>query len=153
MCDLKDRRFGVVIDRDYLLAIGHSCLVLDGTAYSDSDLYDLLGTYGGPRDTFFVLVNNGEVIGTAGIKEDSKNTALLRRLFVETKERKKGYGTLLVDEALKFCKSKDYKTIVFRTTNRMVQAIEFCKKRGFKKAQEAELQGFYIYKFVKELVK
>jgi len=137
--------------RDLILNILTGEYPFDKTAYSDSDLYDLSGTYGGPRDSFFVLVNDGKIIGTAGIKEDSKDTALLRRLFVETKERKKGFGTLLVDEALKFCKNKDYKTIVFRTTNRMVHAIEFCEKKGFKKTEEAQLQGFYIYKFVKEL--
>ena len=54
-------------------------------------------------------------------------------------------------EALRFCKDKGYSSIVFRTTNRMTQAIELCKKKGFKKEEEADLQGFQIYKFVREI--
>ena len=123
----------------------------DKSAYSDSDLYDLTGTYNGPRESFFVLEDGGKIIGTVGIKEDAKGVALLRRLFVEAGQRKKGYGAILMDEAMKFCKKMGYTTLVFRTTNRMNQAIELCKKKGFKKTEEADLQGFQIYKFVKQL--
>jgi len=123
----------------------------DRSAYSDSDLYDIGGTYKGERENFFILEDEGKIIGTVGIKEDSKDTALLRRLFVDTTERGKGYGATLMGEAVKFCTENGYSEIVFRTTNRMTGAIELCQKKGFKKAEEADLQGFQIYKFVKGL--
>ncbi len=100
---------------------------------------------------FFILEDGGEIVGTVGIKEDSEGVALLRRLFLLSEHRGKGYGALLMAEAMKFCKDKGYSQLVFRTTNRMEQAIQLCKKKGFKKAEEADLQGFKIYKFVLNL--
>ncbi len=123
----------------------------DKSAYSDSDLYKLSDTYSGKRDSFFVLEDKGKIIGTVGIKEDSSDVALLRRLFVESEKRGKGCGSMLMAEALKFCKEKGYAKLVFRTTNRMTQAIELCKKRGFEKAEEIDLQGFQIYKFIRNI--
>jgi len=137
--------------KDLILSILTKEYPFDKSAYSDSDLFDLYGTYSGKKDNFFVLEDNGKIIGTVGIKQDAEDTALLRRLFVVAGQRKKGYGKLLVDKALVFCKDKDYGRIVFRTTNRMTQAIELCMKRGFKKAEEIDLEGFQIYKFVLEL--
>lgn len=137
--------------KDLILDILTKEYPFDRSAYSDSDLYNLRLAYNGPRDSFFVLESEGKIIGTVGIKEDSKDTALLRRLFVESKYRGKGYGALLMAEATKFCKENEYSSLVFRTTNRMNQAIELCQKKGFKKTEEADLQGFYIYKFVLDL--
>lgn len=136
--------------KELILSILTKEYPFDRSAYSDSDLYDLKNTYGGKKDIFFVLEEGEKIIGTAGIKEDSQEVALLRRLFVDTSFRGKGYGNMLIDKALEFCKEKKFKRVVFSTTNRMVGAIELCKKKGFKKAEEADLQGFQIYKFIRE---
>jgi len=138
--------------KDLILAVLTKEYPFDKSAYSDSDLYDLCGTYSGPRDSFFVLEENGKIIGTVGVKEDSKDVALLRRLFVDSQHRRKGYGTMLIGEATSFCKEKGYSSVVFRTTNRMTGAIELCQKKGFRKAEELDLEGFQIYKFVLRLV-
>lgn len=123
----------------------------DKSAYSDSDLYDLKDTYSGSRESFFVLEDGGKIVGTTGIKEDSEKTALLRRVFVDPAHRRKGYGALLIDEALTFCKKKNYSNIAFRTTSRMTQAIELCKKKGFKQIEKIDLEGFCIYKFTRSI--
>lgn len=138
--------------KELILSILTSEYPFDKSAYSDSDLYNLGETYSGARDSFFVLEEEGKIVGTVGVKEDSEDVALLRRLFVDSNYRNKGYGGLLMAEATKFCKEKGYSSLVFRTTNRMKQAIELCKKKGFKKAEEADLQGFQIYKFVLSLI-
>lgn len=137
--------------RELILSILTKEYPFDRSAYADSDLYDLLGTYNGPRDTFLVLEDGGQIIGTVGIKEESAELALLRRLFVNPTHRRKGYGQKLMNQALSFCKENGYDRIVFRTTSRMVQAIELCRKRGFNKDEEIDLQGFKIYKFVREI--
>ncbi len=137
--------------KDLILDILTKEYPFDKSAYSDSDLFNLSDTYSGPRENFFVLEENGDIVGTVGVKEDSEDVALLRRLFVESKYRGKGYGALLMAEATKFCKEKSYESLVFRTTNRMKQAIELCKKKGFEKEEELDLQGFQIYKYVLKL--
>ena len=119
--------------KELILSILTKEYPFDRSAYVDSYLYDLIATYSGSRNNFFVLEDDGKIIGTVGIKEETADLALLRRLFVEPTHRRKGYGELLMNQALKFCKEKGYAKVVFRTTSRMTQAIELCKKKGFKK--------------------
>lgn len=133
--------------RELILSILTKEYPFDKSCYSDSDLYALDKTYGGTRDNFFVAEDNKQIIGTAGIKEETDKIALLRRLFVSPESRGKGYGKILVDKAVEFCKKNGYSHIVFRTTDKMLQAIELCKKKGFKQIESADLGGFKIYKF------
>jgi GNAT superfamily N-acetyltransferase len=118
----------------------------DKSAYSDSDLEKIGQTYGGSRNMFFVVEDNGAIVGTVGIKEDAKDEALLRRFFVDSVYRGKGYGTQLLSEAVDFCKNKGYKKIYFRCTDRMAEAMKLCTKRGFREVETLEVGGFNIHK-------
>ena len=118
----------------------------DKSAYSDSDLNKIGETYGGKRDSFFVIEEGGGIVGTVGVKEENHAEALLRRLFVDSKHRKKGYGSRLLDKAVDFCREKGYKKIYFRCTDRMSDAMRLCIKRGFKESEKLEVSGFQIHK-------
>lgn len=98
-----------------------------------------------PKDSFMVIEDNGEIVGTVGVKEDAKDTALLRRLFVDLKHRKRGYGTELLNKAVDFCKEKGYKSIYFRCTDRMADAMKLCLKKGFIEIEALEISGFKIH--------
>lgn len=137
--------------KELILAVLTTEYPFDKKAYSDSDLDDIGGVYGGERNHFFVVDDNGKIAGTVGIKEDETNTAILRRLFVSSDYRRKGLGKMLLEKALDFTKEKNYKHVVFRTTNRMIQAIELCKKNGFEMKEKIDLGGFEIYKFQLDL--
>lgn len=117
----------------------------DRKAYSDTDLDKIGEVYGGEKESFFVMEKDGNIVGTAGIKEDSKENALLRRLFVDLKSRKKGYGSELLDRAILFCREKGYKHIYFRCTDRMSDAMRLCMKKGFKEIEALEVSGFKIH--------
>lgn len=117
----------------------------DKSVYSDSDLDKIGQVYGGSRETFFVVEKDGDIVGTAGIKEDSGDTALLRRLFVDVKHRRRGYGKELLYNVISFCKEKGYKRIVFRCTDRMADAMRLCLKNGFKEKEALEVGGFRIH--------
>jgi GNAT superfamily N-acetyltransferase len=123
----------------------------DKNVYEDSDIADICQAYGGKRDGFFVIESESKIVGTVGVKEESKDTALIRRLFVDIASRRKGYGTLLLDRAIRHCRSNNFEHIVFRSTGRMVQAINLLKKTNFKEAEKIDLGGFQIYKFVLDL--
>ena len=118
----------------------------DKSAYSDSDLDKIAQTYGGVRDSFFIIDEGGEIIGTVGVKEESRDEALLRRLFVDLKHRKHGYGTELLDKAVAFCREMGYKRIYFRCTDRMSDAMRLCLKKGFIETEKLEISGFKIHK-------
>ena len=109
-------------------------------AYQYGDLNDVAAAYGKLRETFLVAEEEGKVIGTAGIKEDSDSTALLRRLFVHPSHRGREVGSILVDTVLDFCKLNHYKWVVFRATSKMEAAIKLLTiKKGF---TEKERYGF-----------
>ncbi len=101
-------------------------------AYQYGDLDNIADAYGALREKFLVVEEGGEIIATAGIKEDSDSTALLRRLFVHPSHRSRQIGSMLVDTALDFCKMNKYKRVVFRATSRMEAAIKLLQeKKGF----------------------
>ncbi|MFA6320687.1 MAG: GNAT family N-acetyltransferase [Candidatus Omnitrophota bacterium] len=139
----KDDAEGV---KSLILSILSKEYPFDRSAYSDSDLDKINDTYGGKRDSFFVIEEAGEIVGTAGVKEESHTEALLRRLFVGLKHRKKGYGTSLIDQAINFCRDKGYKKIYFRCTDRMADAMHLCIKKGFKETETLKIGGFQIHK-------
>ena len=117
----------------------------DKNAYSDSDLARIDEVYGGEKDSFMVIEEGGDIVGTVGIKEDSEESALLRRLFVDVKHRKKGYGTELLNKAIEFCKEKGYKSMAFRCTDRMKNAMNLCLSKGFKEIEALDVAGFKIH--------
>ncbi len=116
-------------------------------AYPEDDLNDISGSYGGKGDTFFVAVQDKNIIGTVAIKEEDKRVALLRRLFVHPKYRKKGYGLKLIEAAIDFCKRQRYRVIVFRSTDRMSRANSLCERMGFIERARVDFGGFQILKF------
>lgn len=128
-----------------ILAILTKEYPFDKSAYSDSDLERIGEVYGGGKDSFFVIEEDGSVVGTVGVKEDSPDSALLRRLFVDLKHRKKGYGSELLEKAIIFCRDKGYKHIFFRCTDRMKDAMNLCLKKGFKEIESLEVSGFKIH--------
>ena len=121
------------------------------SAYSDSDLDRIGEIYGGAKESFFVMEEKGKIVGTVGIKEDSKDDALLRRLFVDAAFRKRGYGSLLARTAIDFCKEKGYRRIYFRCTDRMQDAMKLCIKNGFRETEKLPVSGFNIHKLERAL--
>ncbi|MFA6078482.1 MAG: GNAT family N-acetyltransferase [Candidatus Omnitrophota bacterium] len=132
--------------KDMILSILTKEYPFDRSAYSDSDLDKIGEVYGGKNESFFIVEQDGKIAGTVGIKEDSSDDALLRRLFVDPSFRKLGYGTMLLKEAIEFCRTKGYKRITFRCTDRMVDAMKLCMKAGFKETETLAVSGFKIHK-------
>ena len=96
---------------------------------------------------FLVLENQGEIIGTVAIKEEDKDTALLRRLFVSPLFRNKGCGKSLVDSAVQFCKKHNYQTIIFQGNEKMIAALRLCAKQGFKEKEAAVIDNLAILRY------
>ena len=137
--------------KELILSILEKEYPFDRSAYRDTDINDVSGTYSGEGNVFFVAEENNKIVGTAGIKKDTPESALLRRLFVDEHHRKKGIGTNLLKSATEFCKSQKYKEIIFRATDKMKQAMNLCKKKGFAEKEDLEVSGFHIHKFILKL--
>ena len=133
--------------KDLILSILEKEYPFDRSAYQDSDINDISGTYRGEGNVFFVIEEDQKIVGTVGIKKDTPQSALLRRLFVDEKHRRKGLGTILLKKGIDFCRSNNYVEIIFRATDRMSQAMHLCKKMGFKEKDDLEVSGFRIHRF------
>jgi len=134
--------------KDLILSILTQEYPFDKSAYSDSDLDRIGEVYGGARDSFFVSEDGGSVVGTVGIKEDEKDSALLRRLFVSPGHRRKGIGSGLLDRALEHCRHKGFRRVIFRCTDRMRDAMRLCEKKGFREKESIDMGGFKIHKLI-----
>jgi putative acetyltransferase len=120
---------------------------MDQKAYPHSDLDSIPDVYGGEREVFFVGENEGRIIGTVAIKEESRDIAILRRLFIGSKYRGKGYGRLLIEKALDFCRDKGYHEVIFHVSDTMKAATALCSGKGFREKEKLNLGGVNIIKF------
>ncbi|MBI4436942.1 MAG: GNAT family N-acetyltransferase [Candidatus Omnitrophica bacterium] len=109
---------------------------LEKKAYSETDLDMISEVYSGNRNIFLVGEVDYRIVGTAAVKEDDRDTALLRRLFVDPAHRGKKYGSQLVDQALAFCKQKGYKKVIFRGTVGMAAAMGLIRRKGFSEVEK-----------------
>ncbi|MGH9850214.1 MAG: GNAT family N-acetyltransferase [Blastocatellia bacterium] len=82
---------------------------------------------------FSCYVDDDEIIGVMGI-QDKTDVALIRHAYVRTKQRKKGIGTLLLQELIKDAK----KPILIGTWKAADWAIRFYEKHGFRLVEEEE---------------
>ncbi len=134
--------------KELILSILTKEYPFDKSAYSDSDLDKINEVYGGNRDFFLVSDDGGSIVGTIGIKEDDKGSALLRRMFVSPDYRRRGIGSALLNEVLEFCKKEGYKNVIFRCTDRMRDAMRLCEKKGFREIESIDMGGFRIHRLM-----
>ncbi len=120
-------------------------------AYACFDLNDPVRYYSGKKDIFLVAEQDGKIVGTVAIKEDSPDTALLRRVFVHKDFRGRGYGQKLLKKALEFCFEHDYHTVNFRGSDTMQSALKLCVKQGFQEQDVAAAPDFKMFILTKKL--
>jgi N-acetylglutamate synthase-like GNAT family acetyltransferase len=82
---------------------------------------------------FSCYVDEDEIIGVMGI-QDKADVALIRHAYVRTKQRKKGIGSLLLQELINDAK----KPILIGTWKAADWAIHFYEKHGFSLVEEEE---------------
>jgi GNAT superfamily N-acetyltransferase len=116
-----------------------------------ADLRDISRIYEGERNEFFVAELDGQIVGTAAVKEEDEKTALLRRLFVHPHMRGKKVGRMLVEKIFSFCKSKGYSKVIFTGNHRMQNAKAILLKLSFKEEEDVLLAGVEIFRLAHKL--
>ena len=116
--------------------------------FSQEDIDNIKSGYEGERENFFVIENNNSIIGTVGIKEDDKKTALMRRLFINPDYRGKGFGKKLIEKVINFCKDNKYNKIRFRGNLIMKNARSMLNSIGFKEDKSNDLSILNLYELI-----
>ncbi|MDY0236469.1 MAG: GNAT family N-acetyltransferase [Gudongella sp.] len=106
-------------------------------AYVAHSFYEFLLGYNIETDRLWVAEHNGEIVGSIAIIGHG-DIAQLRWFILHPDYRGIGLGRKLFNEAMDFCRSKNYKSIYLYTTYQLERAIAMYKKAGFVKVEETE---------------
>lgn len=105
-----------------------------GTAYADVSLDCMFETYQKPRAAYFVLEENGKLIGGGGIAQLDNfegNVCELQKMYFLDEARGRGLGTKMIDICLKKAQEFGYEKCYLETMSYMEAAQKLYKKYGF----------------------
>jgi len=106
-----------------------------GTAYADKALDCMTKTYDKPKSAYFVVVENGKIIGGAGIAQLDNfegNVCELQKMYYLPEARGRGLGQKMMDLCLKKAKSIGFDQCYLETLPYMEDARKLYAKFGFK---------------------
>jgi putative acetyltransferase len=105
-----------------------------GTAFADVQLDFMFETYNKPKAMYFVVEENGKIIGGAGISqlENSKeNICELQKMYFLQEARGKGIGYKMIEKCLEKAIEFGYSNCYLETLPEMKAAQSLYKKFGF----------------------
>ncbi|AKB62332.1 GNAT family N-acetyltransferase [Methanosarcina mazei] len=96
----------------------------------DADLKDINSYYLSKDGAFFIGIDNGRVVGTAGVRKLEENMCEIRRIYLKKEYRGKGNGEKLFLAALNFAE-KNCAGALLKTDLALKKAINMYLKHGF----------------------
>ena len=105
-----------------------------GTAYADPQLKLMFQAYNQPRAIYFVVENNGKIIGGAGIcqlENDAATICELQKMYFLPEARGLGLGIELMQKCLTKAKEFGFESCYLETMPYMEAAQKLYKKVGF----------------------
>lgn len=126
-------------DNQQIAAVIREVFIVDdfpktGTAFADTQLDFMFEAYDKPRATYFVVENNGKIIGGAGVSqlESSPSTICeLQKMYFLQEARGKGIGLQMIQKCLQEAADLGYEKCYLETLPEMVIAQHLYKKAGF----------------------
>eukprot|EP00026_Physarum_polycephalum_P020646 Phypoly_transcript_23373.p1 GENE.Phypoly_transcript_23373~~Phypoly_transcript_23373.p1 ORF type:complete len:155 (+),score=34.46 Phypoly_transcript_23373:88-552(+) len=80
---------------------------------------------------FFCLDENGKVMGTCGVLPHDEHSFELIKMAVDPTSHGKGYGRMLMEAAMQWCKDKGIKKKKKKKKKKKGPAVNLYKKNGF----------------------
>jgi putative acetyltransferase len=105
-----------------------------GTAYADPILDTLFEVYQAPRSIYYVVENNGKVVGGCGIAPLENGDVLiceLQKMYFAPEIRGTGYAELIIKKCLEFAKEAGFEQCYLETLSFMTAAQKLYKRIGF----------------------
>lgn len=105
-----------------------------GTAYADKALDILYETYDQSHAEYFVMEENGRLLGGAGIAQLANYdgpVCELQKMYLLAEIRGKGYGMQMMEKCLDFAKKQRFEQVYIETMPYMKEAQKLYKKVGF----------------------
>ncbi|WP_179317639.1 GNAT family N-acetyltransferase [Winogradskyella undariae] len=111
----------------------------EGTAYEDSALDCMTETYEAPKKAYFVVEDDDEIIGGAGISPLDNydgNICELQKMYFMPEARGKGLGSEMMAKCLNFAKQSGFDHCYLETMPYMDDARKLYEKVGFKSIEK-----------------
>jgi len=108
--------------------------------YVAKTFYEFLERYDTEKDKVWLATYNGEIVGCIAILAKPRQMAQLRWFLVHPVFRGTGVGRHLLQTALNYCRTQQFKSVYLMTTDVQQQAIAMYKKAGFVPTASNEMQ-------------
>jgi putative acetyltransferase len=108
---------------------------LVGTAYEDDETPKMFESYQAKNDVYFVVEEQGEVLGGGGIKplrDFEDDVCEIQKMYFSPKVRGKGYGKLMFSKCMQAAKDLGYKQCYLESASQLKAAIHIYETFGFK---------------------
>ena len=105
-----------------------------GTAYADPSLNFMFENYSEEKSAYFVVENEGKIIGGAGIaplENGPKEICELQKMYFLSEARGLGLGAKLMEVCLEKARQFEFKKCYLETMPYMTNAQNLYKKSGF----------------------
>ncbi len=105
-----------------------------GTAYADQALDRMYEIYDVPRADYFLAVEDGEIVGCAGIAQLENyqgNVCELQKMYFLEEARGRGLGAKMIKTCLDRARNYGYEKVYLETMPYMKAAQQLYKKSGF----------------------
>ncbi len=110
-----------------------------GTAYEDKSLDDMYATYQHPKMQYFVVEENGTLIGGSGIAplQGLENEVCeLQKMYFLPEARGRGIGAHMMETCLHFAKAEGFKKCYLETLPYMENARRLYSRTGFQSLEK-----------------
>ena len=107
----------------------------EGSAYEDPELDNMFLTYQLPRSKYFVVEENGSILGGAGIsplKDGDEDICELQKMYFHKSLRGRGIGDKMIQICIDFAIESGFKKCYIETMPNMLKAQKLYLKKGFK---------------------
>jgi N-acetylglutamate synthase-like GNAT family acetyltransferase len=118
---------------DLILEIQRTEFGFDIRAQDQPDLLDVANFYQSGIGGFWVAIEDGEVVGTIGLRDIGNNQGALRKMFVKASHRGKerAVAARLLGHLVRSATRAKANELYLGTTEKFVAAHRFYEKNGF----------------------
>lgn len=130
--ELQDNRQIEAVIRDCFPEFN---IPLEGTAYTDLETKTMFESYQNKNDAYFVIDENGIVLGGGGVKplkDFEADVCEIQKMYFSPKIRGKGYGKTLLKKCIETAKTLGYKQCYLESAPQLKAAIHIYKQFGFR---------------------
>jgi putative acetyltransferase len=126
-------------DNEQIAAVIREVFISDnypktGTAFADKQLDFMFETYDKPKAVYFVVEENGRIIGGAGVSQlenTTENVCELQKMYFLEEARGKGIGFKMIQKCLEVATELGFEKCYLETLPEMITAQHLYKKSGF----------------------